>query len=52
MQYLGHSHTKNFIAYLKFKFNWASYISSGNLTTIPPPLNEMQYLNIVYAQHE
>ena len=34
MQHLGHTYTKNFfIIYLKFKFNWASYILSGKPTS-------------------
>ena len=33
MQYLGHTYIKLlFVAYLKFKFNWASCILSGNPT--------------------
>lgn len=33
MQYLGHTYIKlSFVAYLKFKFNWASCILSGNPT--------------------
>lgn len=33
MQYWGHPYTKNvFTVYLKFEFNWMSYILSGNPT--------------------
>ena len=33
MEYLGHTYIKTFIIYLKFKFNWAFYVSS----CLPPP---------------
>lgn len=32
-EYLGHTYTKKLLAvYIKFNFNWASYILSGILT--------------------
>lgn len=41
---LGHTYTKKIIHYVNFKYNWMSYILSGNPVMIPSaniPLSDL-----------
>lgn len=44
MQYFEHIYTKKFIAYLKFKSNWAFCIFSGNPTDVSPKTEQRRNL--------
>ena len=52
MDYLGHAYTKKvFVVYLKFKFNWASYIFSDNPIPRPSPLGWGSIISLSPCEH-